>query len=637
MQQALRTALSVLALMTLTLPARCCGAPAVRPPQMDPHAAAVVADFARQRSLHFVVAFTCWPDGGVSAMHAWGRRGLRASVHEPWDLRVDLGRLLDTRRGAVAVFAALSCPGALHVFRKAADRQLLGVMRHWLLLGDLEPQEIPQLALDSSVTLLSGKRAASVSWLVRYAYGLGERLVVSEPAAWQQGEPMPAPPSRNNLQGLAIKAGIVKLNDNFSHYDDPSYRHLDTWSKLYYAISKVAAARLNYTHNIVFANQWGMRVSPGVFNGQVGQLQRGEIELALGFALRRDRIDVIDYTTPPGRFQPAFMFREPSLAAVSNVYTRPFSRGVWLSYSLAALLLALLVVASQRLLARAQGILDDNTDPAVAPPWTDVPLVAFSIVCEEGMQDPPQNVSSRILLMFLLVLAVFHVTAYSACIVSLLQLPSGSINALDSLFGSKLRVVMHDLPYNFNYGNETKDPLTRSFYQERVYPQPYRKVFKPLEECVAMMREGRFACHADEAAYKVIGDTFLEAEKCSLKSVPMFPLRAIIIGVRKQSPYKEILSVTLTWLRETGMTQREWTRWVAQKPRCLNRDSGYAEVGLTEVSPALLMLCYGVAASLTALLLELLLHRLVAARQGHQKRQQKPSTDNTLVPRAFLR
>nr|ALA15335.1 ionotropic receptor 22 [Locusta migratoria] len=514
------------------------------------------------------------------------------------------------------------------------------------------------------------------------------------------------------------------------------------------------------------------------------------------------------------RTQPAFMFREPSLAAVGNVYTRPFSRGVWLSYSLAAMLLALLVVGSQRLLASARGLLDDMTDPAVAPPWADVPLVGFSIICEEGaslvwgyellsafsavhsffnkhtvyynplsifvfeifdfeiresfsghpvfstreldqflyqrtsktlqeinnffssmilsvhsrrspiefpehfrdnralveptsnepscsplncfyisskrdrkyhknnwmyfkvrvnpycegyrdtfninarptpwrwsgIRPPPQNVSSRILLMFLLVLAVFHVTAYSACIVSLLQLPSGSINDLHSLFGSKLRVVMQNLPYNFNYGNthlvtplclavkETKDPLTRSFYQERVYPQPYGKVFKPLEDCVALMRGGRFACHADEAAYKVIGDTFLEAEKCSLKSVPMFPLRAIILGVRKHSQYKETLSVIQAWLRETGLLKREWTRWVAQKPRCLNRDSGYAEVGLTEVSPALLMLCYGVAGSLVALLLELLLHRAIAARPGRHQRQPKtPARGNALVNRAFLR
>ncbi|XP_046988687.1 glutamate receptor U1-like [Schistocerca americana] len=574
---------------------------------------------------------------GLSAMRTWSRRGLRASVHVPEEVRPDLGALLSTTRGAVAVCTALSCPAALQIFRKAAGRQLLGAQRHWLLLGESDPDQLPQLALDSSVTLATPDTATPGSWLLRDVYGLGTRLVVSPPVVWQPGSPMPAPPSRDNLQGLAIKAGIVKVHDDFSRYDDLRYRHLDTWSKLHYAISKVAAARLNFTHNIVFADQWGTRVTKDMFNGQVGQIQRGEVDVAVGgVALRAERSDAIDYTTPTGLFQPAFMFREPSLAAVSNVYTRPFSRGVWLSYSLAALLLALLVVASQRLLARAQGVLSATADPAVAPPWADVPLVAFSIVCEEGMQDPPQNASSRILLMFLLVLAVFHMTAYSACIVTLLQLPSSSIKTLESLFSSKMRIVIHDLPYNINYGNETKDPLIKSFYRERVYSQP-RKAFRPLEDCVAQMREGGVACHADEAAYKVIGDTFLESEKCSLKAVPMFPLRGIIMAVRKQSQYKETFSRTLTWLRETGLLKREWTRWVAQKPRCLNRDSGYAEVGLTEVSPALLMVCYGVAASLAALLFEVLLHRLVAARQGHHKRQQKPGTENTLVPRAFLR
>lgn len=62
-----------------------------------------------------------------------------------------------------------------------------------------------------------------------------------------------------------------------------------------------------------------------------------------------------------------------------------------------------------------------------------------------------------------------------------------------------------------------------------------------VEECVANVRKGMFACHIDATAYKLVADSFLEAEKCGLKEIAMFPWQAATLPIAKNSPYRELI------------------------------------------------------------------------------------------------
>jgi hypothetical protein len=65
-----------------------------------------------------------------------------------------------------------------------------------------------------------------------------------------------------------------------------------------------------------------------------------------------------------------------------------------------------------------------------------------------GSPRSPQNLSSRVVFLFLLLLSLFLTTSYSAIIVSLLQTPSDAVNTLTELINSPFHLSMEDLTYN---------------------------------------------------------------------------------------------------------------------------------------------------------------------------------------------
>ena len=72
-----------------------------------------------------------------------------------------------------------------------------------------------------------------------------------------------------------------------------------------------------------------------------------------------------------------------------------------------------------------------------------VVIIAIAISIADAVHNP-KNISSRIVFFFMLILTVFIITSYSATIVSLLQTSSDTINTLQDLMKSPLRLSMVD-------------------------------------------------------------------------------------------------------------------------------------------------------------------------------------------------
>nr|CAD7267200.1 unnamed protein product [Timema shepardi] len=296
---------------------------------------------------------------------------------------------------------------------------------------------------------------------------------------------------------------------------------------------------------------------------------------------------------------PRFIFRQPSLSSVTNIYILPFSVAVWSTYALTTIVLTVFLFVTQRLERRIKKC------QATVPPenWSGALLTSVGIICQQGCPTTPGNVSSRIIFLFLFLLSIFFFTSYSAIIVSLLQTPSSTINTLKALLRSPLKIVVNDINYNFNYDNyvnESASALVKELFHERILSQPKQDVYLTMEHGVELIRTGMFAFHVDMGAYKIIGDTWHDSEKCNLKEVFMFPAYKGAIPVQKGSPYRDHISRRLRWLREVGMINREWKRWVTEKPRCDTHYSGFISVGIEDFYPALLVLTYGIPCSLVA-------------------------------------
>jgi hypothetical protein len=70
-----------------------------------------------------------------------------------------------------------------------------------------------------------------------------------------------------------------------------------------------------------------------------------------------------------------------------------------------------------------------------------------------GASEIPENPSSRIVFLFLLLLSVFLVTSYSAIIVSLLQTTSSAINSIPELMNGQFKLSMRNITYSITYVN----------------------------------------------------------------------------------------------------------------------------------------------------------------------------------------
>lgn len=92
-----------------------------------------------------------------------------------------------------------------------------------------------------------------------------------------------------------------------------------------------------------------------------------------------------------------------------------------------------------------------SNQPELNPSWTDVALLAFGAMCQQGSSSIPYSLPGRIVTIMMFVGLMFLYTSYSANIVALLQSSSNSIKTLNDLLHSRLSVGVDDTVFNHFY------------------------------------------------------------------------------------------------------------------------------------------------------------------------------------------
>ncbi|XP_069702816.1 probable glutamate receptor [Periplaneta americana] len=311
------------------------------------------------------------------------------------------------------------------------------------------------------------------------------------------------------------------------------------------------------------------------------------------------RLDVLDYAGEVGAYEGAFLFLKPSLSEISNIYTLPFSRAVWLAYFVIMIIFTLAMYISQNAEDRLL-----NSKQAEPVTMVESIFTSIAVICQEGTSRDPRNVSSRIIFLSLLMLSLFVTTSYSAIIVSLLQTTSSQIQTLKDLLDSQFKLSMKDFVANRRFINDTTDRVVKTLYNKHLFTQPDNEAFTSTEVGVKKIRQGLHAFHGDADSYRIISKTFEEHEKCKLKTIRMHPTLLTAIAVTKGSPLGEHMKRGVRWLKESGLSDREYKFWVIQFPKCQGRAESFTSVRIQDFYPALLVLVYGAVISVGLLLLE---------------------------------
>ncbi|XP_035435118.2 glutamate receptor 4-like [Spodoptera frugiperda] len=422
---------------------------------------------------------------------------------------------------------------------------------------------------------------------------------------------------RRDLRGHAITMSNVIQDSNTTRLHLPREDRLepeyDSIAKLCWMGVRLGLIMLNATPRYIFSNRWGYKVD-GQWSGMIDDLYSGRAELGTNLVVTEERLDVVSYTDSLAPFQVRFIFRQPPLPYVTNIFTMPFSTNVWVAMAVCAVIGTMTVYLAAKWEAKGRkGQTQVNT-------IGDAMLLTVSAIGQQGCAMEPRKFSGRMMVFVLFTALMALYAAYSANIVVLLQAPSDSIRSLPQLANAKITLAANDVDYNHFVlkwpftvhprSHPFNDDVRKSIYR-RIDPVKGQKYYYNLQEGVERIRQGLFAFHSIvEPVYRQIEDTFLENEKCDLMEVDFLYNFDPFVPVRKGSPYFELFRVAFKQVRESGVQSALSKRLQVSKPRCTTKMSSFSSVGLMDMRPVLILMLYGVCLSVIILFGEIILFRL---------------------------
>ncbi|KOB73913.1 Ionotropic receptor, partial [Operophtera brumata] len=198
-------------------------------------------------------------------------------------------------------------------------------------------------------------------------------------------------------------------------------------------------------------------------------LRRNNLKKSTMSIFTQDRMKVEDYIAMVGSTAVRFVFREPPLAYMSNIFALPFTWSVWLAIFICVLGCALFLFITSK--------------------WE-------ASMTMQGCTLEPRYAAAMTILY----------AAYSANIVVLLRAPSSSVRSLPDLLNSPLKLGAN--------------PLRKTIYDKKIAPKGKKPNFYTMEVGVEKLRQGLFAFHMElNPGYRLIQETFQEDEKCDLVEI----------------------------------------------------------------------------------------------------------------------
>ncbi|CAH2089188.1 unnamed protein product [Euphydryas editha] len=413
---------------------------------------------------------------------------------------------------------------------------------------------------------------------------------------------------RNNLRRhiLTMANVITDSNETRKHLDDRLNLHQDSITKMSYMVVKICFEMLNATEKRIFTHTWGYKDKNGNWQGIIDHLLKKEADLGTLTIFTQERMKAIDYIAMVGSTAVRFVFREPPLALLENIFALPFTTAVWIAISICVVGCAVfLYITSKWEATMGMHPLQLNGS------WADVLILIIGAVLQQGCTLEPRYAAGRCVTLLLFIALTILYAAYSANIVVLLRAPSSSVRSLPDLLNSPLKLGASDFEYNRYFFKKLNEPVRKAIYNKKIAPKGKKANFFSMKEGVEKIRRGLFAFHMElNPGYRLIQETYQEDEKCDLVEIDYINEIDPWLPGQKRSPYKDLFKINFMKIRETGIQSNIHHRLHVGKPRCSGSISTFSSVGITDMYPALIATLYGMLISIVVLILEITYKRL---------------------------
>ncbi|KAG5871323.1 hypothetical protein JTB14_016720 [Gonioctena quinquepunctata] len=550
----------------------------------------------------------------------------------------------------------LQCENVTNIFDKANMMKLFVSPFRWVFYSH-ETKLIEHtlsnlhILIDSDVSLLQLHDNESVTFRKIYKRHIDHSFVVEELGYWTKDEGFKDNGieknilrRRNDLHRTILNTCIVITNnDSLNHLTDKREKHIDSIAKVNYILVEHLSDIINVTLKYSIQPTWGYKNNESQWSGMIGELTRSEADIGgtpLFFTI--DRVEIIDYIAMTTPTRSKFVFREPKLSYVTNVFTLPFDDYVWASTIALVIIIAIILVIITKWEWRKRREMYSN-DTGLEDSAIDIAFFSFGAFCQQGAPAIPFSIPGRITTILLFISLMFLYTSYSANIVALLQSSSTSIQTLEHLLKSRLQVGVDDTVFNRFYFPNATEPIRKALYLQKVAIPGKKDNFMTIEDGVRRMRRGLFAFHVETGSgYKLVGEIFQENEKCGLKEIQYLQVIDPWLAIRKNSSYKKLFQNwgishyshcgkgsqitysthffrSLRKIQESGLQSREVSLIYTKKPICSSRGTSFISVGLVDCYPAAVVLTGGVIIAIFVWLIELILSHRNDIRKSMKK------------------
>ncbi|XP_046384918.1 ionotropic receptor 75a-like [Ischnura elegans] len=543
------------------------------------------------------------------------------------DNNAGLARVLE-HSDAINHVLNLDCYESWALLDLANDKHLFRPPNRWLLFTSDEELEMNirgkvghlNFLLDTDVTIARRVSVDGFSTFILsevYKTAVHEQLIFKTMGFWKVNYTFPNiyyPTSlrRKNLNGLAIPAVmVVTKNESLNLLDDLRDKYVDTASKYNYHLMNHAMDFINSSAEYTVENTWGNKVN-GTYNGMLGQLQSGKSEIgASALFITAKRWPILDYVSMTTPTKLRFIFRQPRLSSIRNIFILPFSAPVWaLLYGFLAITAASLfyAVKFENQLEKCEFVKKKRRKPCkyLRASWSDAILLTFGASCQQGFFAEAQGMAGRFVTIVLYGAVILLHTSYAANIVAIIQSSGTLIQTVSDLLSSPMKVGVHDIVYNRHFFQHfSHDPITEQLYQKKIAPVGKKPAFYAMEEGIEKVRTGLFAFHVERGSgYNLIRETFKKEEICNLHEIPFLQPSGAWVAVKRHSPYSKLMKISFRRIQESGLQNRGYLRWFANKPECDGLQSTFVQVGPSDICLSLVALAFGTVSSVLILLCE---------------------------------
>nr|AST36234.1 putative ionotropic receptor IR75p.2 [Hedya nubiferana] len=565
----------------------------------------------------------------------------------------------------LVILADLSCRGTDEFLIKASNEGFFKSPYRWLLLSrdpaELDILEQLLMLVDSDV-VLAQKRSEDYEFIEVYKITENSELIYNTRAFWRStNNKSKMNTTRNEETDTALviedkstsiaivdtEYGIIEdyrkskvlsrrrmnlrkhilvmanvitdSNDTRKHMDDRLNLHQDSITKMSYMVVKICFEMMNSTEKLQFSNTWGYVDKNGSWNGIVEMIIKKEADLGTLTIFTQERMRIIDYIAMVGATGVRFVFREPPLAYVSNIFALPFTGAVWVAVLVCVLACALFLYITSKWEA-TMGMHPMQLDGS----WADVLILIIGAVLQQGCTLEPRHAAGRVVTLLLFIALTILYAAYSANIVVLLRAPSSSVRSLQDVLNSPLKLGASDFSYNRYFFKKLNDPLRKEIYNKKIAPKGKKANFYSMKEGVEKIRKGLFAFHMElNPGYRLIQETYQEDEKCDLVEIDYINEINPWLPGQKRSPFKDLFKINFIKIRESGIQSCIHQRLHVGRPRCLGAVNTFSSVGIMDMYSAMLATLYGMLLSPAVLLMEIAYKRLMVIREKKRMRQDK--------------